>query len=349
MVTHRDRRYCSLIMKNSNKSKMSIEDVAKRAKVSITTVSRVINNVSTVSDKNRVKVEEAVAHLKYKPNVSAQRLARGTNNSIGLVMPGYPGIFHSFYAIELIRGIGHACESNRLDLVFHITNGYNPLNTNNVGGVIFADIIENRKQVESAVDIGTPCVVINNRVNDLDVDFIAVDNQLGGEIAADYLVSLGHKNVAIVTGNLNTQAGLERFEGFKGYFENKKLELPNEYIYQGDYSRRSARFAAEQFLNQKQPPTAIFACSDEMALEVIAVINENNLKVPDDISIIGFDDNPSCLFGVVALTTIRQPLFQMAEDAVRLLGSIISHKNKNRSSIIVPPDLVIRESCKAFR
>ena len=84
---------------SSDKPKVSIEDVARRAKVSITTVSRVINNVSTVSDKNRAKVEEAIAFLKFKPNVNAQRLARGVNNSIGLVMPGYPGIFHSFYAI----------------------------------------------------------------------------------------------------------------------------------------------------------------------------------------------------------------------------------------------------------
>ena len=91
------------------KQNVSINDVARRAKVSITTVSRVINNVSTVSDKNRIKVEAAIAALKFKPNVNAQRLARGVNNSIGLVMPGYPGIFHSFYAIELIRGIevGH--------------------------------------------------------------------------------------------------------------------------------------------------------------------------------------------------------------------------------------------------
>ena len=327
------------------KKKISIEDVAQRAKVSITTVSRVINNVPTVSPKNRAKVEEAVATLKFKPNVSAQRLARGVNNAIGLVMPGYPGIFHSFYAIELIRGVGHACESLRLDLVFHITNGYNPLNTNTVGGVIFADIIENRKQVETTIENGTPCVIINNKVDDLDVNYIAVDNTNGGEQAADYLLSLGHTKIATITGNLNTQAGLQRFEGFKGLLEKKKNSLPKEWIYEGDYSRRCARVATEQFLNLKNPPTAIFAASDEMALEAMGVVMERGMKVPGDISVIGFDDNPACLYGPLALTTIRQPLFHMAEEAVRLVSSIMTGKLKSTKKTILAPDLVIRESC----
>ena len=331
------------------KKKLSIEDVARRAKVSITTVSRVINNVSTVSKKNRTKVEEAVTHLKFKPNVSAQRLARGYNNSVGLVMPGYPGVFYSFYAIELIRGVGHACETKKLDMVFHITNGTNPINTNNVGGIIFADIIENRKQVESAIALGTPCLIINNMVNDLDVNYIAVDNKLGGKIAADYLTSLGHKKIATVTGNLNTQAGAHRFEGFKKLLEDKNIDLPEEYVHKGDYSRRCARQAGEVFLELKDPPSAIFAASDDMALEIIALIMEKGLKVPEDISVIGFDDNPACLFGPVALTTIKQPLFKMAEDSVQLLSTIMAGKGKIKKRTILDPELVIRESCLPFR
>lgn len=325
--------------------KTSINDVARRAKVSITTVSRVLNNVPTVSNKNRGKVEEAIAHFKYKPNVSAQRLASGLNNSIGLVMPGYPGIFHSFYAVELMRGVGHACEVLRLDLVFHITNGFNPINTNNVGGIIFADIIENRRQVESALATGTPCVVINNKIDDLDAAYIAVDNILGGGIVADYLASLGHTQIATVTGNLNTQAGAQRLEGFQKALAKRNIPLEPSSIYQGDYSRRCARFATEQFLKLPEPPTAIFAASDEMALEVMAVIFENGLNVPADISVVGFDDNPACLFGPVALTTVKQPLFKMGEDAVRYLHGLITGKGKVRKKTILAPELVVRESC----
>ncbi len=332
-----------------HRKKVSIEDVAERAKVSITTVSRVLNKFPTVTAENQAKVEEAIAHFKFKPNVSAQRLARGVNNAIGLVMPGYPGIFHSFYAIEIIRGVGHACETLKLDLVFHITDGTNALNTHAVGGVIFADIIENRQQVEAAIEAGIPSVVINNQVEDLDIDYIAVDNSAGGKIAADYFVGLGHKKIATITGSLSTQSGLQRFEGFKNFLQSKSIPLPDEYIFQGDYSRRSARLGMEKFLSLKELPTAIFAASDEMALEAIAAILERGLKVPENFSVIGFDDNPACLYGPVALTTIKQPLFRMAEDSVKVLNSSILGKENGKTKILLPPELVIRESCAALK
>ena len=325
--------------------KISIEDVAKRAGVSITTVSRVINNVPTVNEKSRAAVEEAIAYLKFKPNVSAQRLARGLNNAVGLVMPGYPGIFHSFYAIELIRGIGHACETLRLDLVFHITDGYNPLNTNNVGGVIFADIIENRKQIMAALEEGIPCMVINNIVDDLDINYIAVDNVKGGRLATEYLIGLGHKKIAIITGNLHTQAGLQRFEGYQQALKKKDIPVHKEYIYKGDYSRRCARIAIEEFLALKNPPTAIFACSDDMALEVIAVAMERGLNVPEGLSVIGYDDNPAGIYGPVGLTTMKQPLFKMAEDAVKHLNAIVLGKKKAPVKVLLIPDLITRDSC----
>ena len=333
----------------TKKHKVSIEDVARRAKVSITTVSRVINHVPTVTPQNRVRVEAAIAALKYTPDISAQRLARGTNTSIGLVMPGYPGIFHSFYAIEIIRGIGHACETLRLDMVFHITNGFNPLNANSVGGVIFADIIENRRQVEETLAAGIPCLVINNVVDDLEVNYIGIDNVAGGRIAADYLAGLGHERIAMITGNLQTQAGEQRFEGFRAGMKKAGLSLPKEYLLQGDYSRRSARLCTEQLLSLPQPPTAIFAASDDMAMEVIAVMMERGIKVPTDISVIGFDDNPAALYGPVALTTIKQSLFQMAEYSVRYLNNIISGKKKSPVQMVLTPQLVVRDSCGPFQ
>ncbi len=326
--------------------KASINDVAKRAGVSITTVSRVINNVASVSDKNRAQVEEAIAHLNFKPNVSAQRLAKGLNTAVGLVMPGYPGIFHSFYAIEIIRGVGHACEALHLDLIFHITKGYAPLNISNAGGIIFADIIENRKQIEATLAEGIPCMVINNRVDDLKVNFIAIDNAKGAEMAVAHLAGLGHVKIATVTGGLQTQSGQHRFEGYKSGLGQKKLPFNESYVYEGDYSRRSARQGLEKFLSLgKDRPTAIFAASDDMALEIINFAMERGLKVPKDLSVVGFDDNPAGLYSSVSLTTIRQPLFKMAEEAVRQLNAIVGGRRHSAVQQILVPELVVRESC----
>jgi LacI family transcriptional regulator len=262
-------------------------------------------------------------------------------------MPSYPGIFHSFFAVELIRGVGHACESLRLDLVFHITDGNAPLNLNYLGGIIFADIIENRKQVEEALQDGAQCMVINNVVQDMDVSYIGVNNLKGGKLAAEYLVGLGHKRIATITGNLKTQGGFDRFDGFMKGLDEAKVEVPKEYVYRGDWSRRSARQAAEFLFSMENRPTAIFVQSDEMALEAIAVAYEMGIRIPEDVSIIGFDDNPQAIYGPVGLTTVRQPIFEMAEKGVRILHEMVSGKREERYRVVLDPELVIRDSCMA--
>ncbi len=326
--------------------KISITDVARRAQVSITTVSRVINKVPTVQKDIAARVQAVINELKYKPNPTAQNLAKGTvNTAIGFVIPGFPGVFHSFYAVELLRGIGHGCEVLRQDLIVHITDGKNPLRSNYAGGLIFADIIENRSQVEEALADQMPILVINHIVKDLDVSYLAVDNVKGGALAAEYLIGLGHKRIATVTGNMQTQAGIDRFEGFQKTLTAKGVSFEPEYFYKGDYSRQSARKAAEHFFSLDNPPTAIFAASDDMALEIISVAMENGIKIPEDISIIGFDDNPAGIYGPVALTTIKQPLFALGEEAVKILYDIMHGKSQSHVRKVLTPELIIRESC----
>lgn len=325
--------------------KIRIEDVALEAKVSITTVSRVINKVPTVSRDNKQRVEEAIKKLRFRPNVSAQRLARGFSNSIGLIIPRYEGVFQSFYAMELIRGVGSACESLKLDLLLHISDGAAALNTSNMGGVIFADIIENKKQLDAAIEEDVPCIVVNNIPDNSKENYIAIDNKKGAQAAVEYLISLGHKTIATITGGLITQAAQHRLEGYKQALKQKGIPLKEDYIIRGDYSRRSARVAMEKLLKLEEPPRAVFAASDDMALEAIEVIIEKGLKVPEDISVVGFDDNPASIYGPVALTTVKQPLFEMAQLAVKELNTVISGKKKSTVKTILPTELVIRESC----
>ena len=324
--------------------RVGIQTVAQLAGVSLTTVSRVINKVPTVSQSNRKKVEEVIRKLKWAPSPQAQALARGYTNTIALIIPRYEGIFYSFYALELIRGIGTLCDTLKLDLLLHLTDGRTSFNARSAAGIIFADIIGNRGQLEWALKEKIPTVVINNFIQDLKVSCIAADNLGGSREAVKYLLNLGHKRIAHITGDLITQAAALRLEGYRQALAENGLKENPEYIVRTDYSRGRARQATEKLLGLNLPPTAIFVASDSMALEAVTVIMEKGKNVPGDISVIGFDDNPSSLYGVVALTTVRQPLIKMAEDGVKELNSVIKGKQES-AKIVLPMELIIRDSC----
>ncbi len=324
-----------------------IEEVAKLAGVSPTTVSRVINKISTVKESNRLMVEEAIRKLKFKPNILAQRLAKGSSDIIALVIPRYEGIFFSFYANQIIRGVGVAAESRKLDLLLHLTKEKGTIDTTLVGGVLFADVISNREELDNVLETGMPCVVLNHVFNELDVDYVAIDNKKGARQAIDYLINLGHRNIAHITGDLITQAADDRLEGYKASLREHNIKVKEEFIRRGDYSRPSARKEMVSLLKIKPRPTAVFASSDDMAQEAISVILENGLKVPDNISVIGFDDNPICLYGSVGLTTVKQPLIDMAAKATGLLHSKMSSKTaKPSTKLVLPTELIIRDSCR---
>lgn len=328
--------------------KINIHDVAELAGVSITTVSRVINNSPSVNEARRKKVKAAIQKLKFVPSSHAQSLASGKTNTIALIIPRYEGIFYSFYALELIRGIGTLCDALRLDLLLHLTAGRDICNYKSVGGIIFADIISNRSQVEWVAKENVPVVIINNLADDLEVSSVAIDNLGGAKNAVKYLVSLGHQRIAHIAGDTISQAAAERLKGYAEALAESDIQANAEYIVKTDYSRGQARQAAEKLLALETPPTALFVASDSMALEAISVITEKGKRVPDDISVIGFDDNPSSLYGGVALTTVRQPLIKMAEEGVKELHALIQGK-KEITKLILPTELILRDSCKAIK
>ena len=328
---------------------VNIKDVAKAAGVSIATVSRVVNKLSTVKKENKRRVEAAIKKLKFKPNVSAQRLAGKSNNAIGLVVPRYSDIFHSFYALQILQGVGLAVERLKLDLLFHITNGESFLNTSAVEGVIFSDIIGNEEQVDNVLQSSIPCVIMNYFTKDLSVSCIGIDNLKGAMEAVQYLVKLGHRKIATITGELKSQVAIDRLDGYVKGLEKNKIEKKTNYIKYGDFGRDSAVKATKELIKLKNPPTAIFAASDEMAVGAIQVAIENGIAVPGDLSVIGFDDNPlAANFSPVAITTIRQPLHKMAMLATETLYDIIKKKSKGNKRIKLSTELVKRSSCQSL-
>lgn len=328
----------------------NIRDVAREAGVSIATVSRVVNKLSSVKKYNKYKVEQAIKKLKFRPNMSAQRLAsKRNNNAIGLVIPRYTNIFHSFYALQILQGVGVAVERMKMDLLLHITNGDTFLNISSVEGVIFADIIGNEEQVDGVVEAGLPCVIMNYYTKDLPVSCISIDNFNAGVDAVSYLIKLGHSRIATITGALKTQVAIDRLNGYLTALERYKIEKKKDYIKYGDFGRESAMMLTKELIRMKMPPTAIFAASDEMAVGAMQVCLENGVSVPGDISVIGFDDNPIALnYSPIPLTTIRQPLHKMAVIATQTLNDVIQKKIRANKRIVLSTELVERGSCRAL-
>ena len=333
------------IQQIAKKTSISIEDVARASGVSPATVSRVINNIPSVKKENRQRVLAAIKKLKYQPSVFAQRLAKGKSNVVGLIIPRYEGVFYSFYVLELIRGIGTMCEALKLDLLLHLTSTKTSLNLKGLGGVIFADIIDNQDQLEYTLEQGILCVVINHDIGNLEVSCISIDNTKGAKEAVDYLAGLGHKHVAHIAGDLVTQTAQQCLEGYRRGLKTNNLKFRDDYVVKTDYSRGQARTAAYQLLTLNLPPSAIFVASDSMALEVMAVATELGKSIPRDFSIIGFGDNPSGLYAQIALTTISQPLINMAKEGVKELSRLMTARSSEITKRVLSCELVIRESC----
>lgn len=328
---------------------VNIKDVAKEAGVSIATVSRVVNKLASVKRSNRARVEAAIRKLKFRPNVSAQRLAAKRNNAVGLVIPRYSDIFHSFYALQILQGVGLAVERLKLDLLLHITNGDSFLNVSAVEGVIFSDIIGNEEQVDNVLSMDVPCVIMNYYTEDLPVSCVSIDNFNGAAKAVEYLIKLGHTKIATITGELKSQVAIDRLNGYVKTLEKHKIEKKKDYIKYGDFGRDSAVKVTKELIKLKDPPTAIFAASDEMAVGAIQVLFENAINVPRDVSVIGFDDNPFTLnFSPISITTVRQPLHKMAMVATETLHKIITGKSKANKKIILPTELIERSSCQSL-
>lgn len=270
-----------------------------------------------------------------------------------LVVRRFEDIFHSFYVSEIIKGASYSASHLKIDLLIHITEKTihadwltSPtLNLDYIDGILFADIDCDIKTLKKVVERKIPCLVMNNYLKE-PINCIAIDNKNAAIDVVNYLVGLGHKRIATVTGDLATQAGIDRLEGYKVALTQNNIAINANYIRTGNFLRTPAHQAALTLLALRERPTAIFAASDVMALEVISVAKEKKIKVPEELSMVGFDDNPLVEYSSVSLTTVRQPIVEMGRLAVENLYRIITAKIKDLPvKILLPTELIKRKSC----
>ena len=334
----------------------TIEDVAALAGVSIKTVSRVVNREPNVRASTQEKVEQAIAQLGYRPNPSAQNLASHRARLIVLIYddPSAYEVPSSGYIIRMQEGALRACHERGFELLIHPCN----YRDENVGvelqeligrvrpaGIVLAAPLSNMPWIVDAVSAtDAPCVrLATGSGNGSEYSVATNDHEVSAEMTR-YLASLGHERIAFVAGDRDHKAVVNRLAGYAAGLEEAGLDYDEDLIVQGDNSIGSGERCAEQLLSITPRPTAIFCANDDMAAGVIRVATRMGIRVPEELSVAGFDDISLARQIVPSLTTIRQPLSAMAKAASNaLIDGSRGHPHEPELEII-PATIQVRES-----
>jgi LacI family transcriptional regulator len=325
-----------------------MREVADRAGVSVTTVSHVINNTRTVSPDTRRRVEEAMQILGYKPNVLARSLRRGITHTVGIILPDSANP----YFAEVVRGIedksftrGYSvilCNSdNDLEKEHHYTN---VLVEKQVDGIIFVAAGLSTENILIVQGRGIPLVLVDRHVPDVQVDEVLAANQHGGWLATRHLIDLNHSSIACIAGPTGVRSSSERVDGYRQALESEDLLYEPKWVVEADFQYQGGYAAAEKLFHHQPYPTAIFACNDLMAIGAYRFAHEKKMRVPEQLSIVGFDDVRLAAYINPPLTTIRQSKHEMGVQAAKLLLERITDQDLAPRRKIVDTELVIRGS-----
>jgi len=336
------------------KKKPTIKDIAKIAKISPTAVSMALNDRPRIGSETRKKILRIAKELNYQPNYVARSLVIKRSHTIGLIITT---ILNPFYP-ELAKGV----EDKAIELGYNIivcSTNYdfklekyyiNMLRSKGVDGIIFSSVEVNDPNIKPLVEDHFPFILVNRRIHNRliakKINYIVLDNFLGGYMAMEHFLKLGHQRIAIIAGALNISTAVERTEGAKKSLRDYGVKLDPNLLVECNFSKELAYHAAKKFLSMKTPPTAIFAENDFMALGARESILDSGLKIPEDMALIGFDDIALTALKGVELTTITQKKYEMGSLAVKILIDKIKNKTSSTvNQIVLEPELVIRNSC----
>jgi len=336
--------------------KATINDVAEVAGVSIKTVSRVVNHEPNVRESTRERVDKAITELNYRPNPSARNLAKNRSHLIALIYddPSAYEVPSAGYVIRLQGGTLRACRTAQYELLIHPCN-YRKADIKDElrslieqarpAGVILAAPLSNMPKIVNAIlATDAPLIKLSPGVkNGKHLSIATNDREISAEMTC-HIASLGHDKIAFIKGHPNHKAVANRFLGYKDGLAQSGLDYSESLVVDGDNSIGSGEACTEKLLNRKHPPTAIFAANDDMAAGVIRVADRLGIDVPGSLSVAGCDDSSLARQIYPALTTIRQPLAAMAEQAALALIRDGGKSTPGSCTETIPATLKIRES-----
>ncbi|WP_163538766.1 LacI family DNA-binding transcriptional regulator [Gracilibacillus sp. YIM 98692] len=329
----------------------SIKDVARVANVSTATVSHVINETRYVSEETKLKVFQAMKELDYKPNLIAKSLRSRKSMIIGLIVPMQYADTSNFFFMSIANGIEKIVKEKGYNLI--LGNSHENIetemeqiklfNSQLIDGLIIAPAADHYSQYEEHLTGDYPVVFIDRKPKDFSGDLVMADSHQGTFDAIHSLVQKGHKRIGFITGYLGISTSDDRLTAYKRAYMQNNLTVDPLLMAEGPPSFDEGYRLAEKLIKERKA-TAIFAANNVMTMGALSFINESNLKVPEDIAVIGFDDYDWMRITNPPLSVVQQPSFEMGEHAVRILLDKIDNKIIEEEQVILPTKYVSRQS-----
>jgi LacI family transcriptional regulator len=325
----------------------NIYDISKAVGVSIATVSRVLNGSARVSEEVRTKVQRAVRDLDYHPNALARSLVHKSTQTLALVVPD---ISNPFFP-EIARGVEDAANKAGYNVI--LCNSDNSpqkevwyctmVRKRRVDGTIFITTARTTQHIAGLAKAGVPVVLVDREPGGLPIDLVVTENREGGKLTASHLLSLGHKRIGIITGALQTATGADRLCGIREVLlEAGAFRL--DYLVEGTYHYDSGYRGMQRLLELSERPTAVIAGNDMTAVGAIKALTDAGLRVPDDVSVVGYDDISLAAMMTPGLTTVAQPKYQMGASSVEVLMQRLVDLGAPPRKVVLQPRLVVRGS-----
>jgi LacI family transcriptional regulator len=333
-------------------SNITLEDVARQAGVSRSTVSRVVNAQPNVRDDVRTRVKAVIQDTGYLPHAAARTLASQRSWMLGLVLPrSVSSFFADPYFPRLTQGIAQACNQFDYTLSLFLVESKDDeekifsrvSRTGLLDGMLVQSGQIGDQLIDRLVNSKIPVLIIGRPFHTQGVSYIDVDNVDATYNAVRHLILMGRQRIGTITGSPDSTVTIDRKEGYLTALLERGLEVDEALIAQGDFSEAGGYYAMQQLLDAKAD--AVFAASDTMALGAMRLIRERGLSIPQDIAVIGFDDLPQAAVHDPPLTTVRQPITQFGFRAVEILIDLINNGIQPPHHLIMATELVIRESC----
>lgn len=331
--------------------KITIDDVAKRAGVSKTTVSRILNgNYSQNTEETKERVQKIIRELNYHPNPMARGLKQMKTNIIGIVLSNLSNPFWSM----VLEGVEDTCRSSGYSLMICHSNEdshreaelIEGLRNRQVDGMIVNPTVNNQVLFEEIIEKHYPLVIINRRIEGMDVDSVLIDNIKGARMAVNHFVQTGKRNlVAFVYQPLGVTTWQDRITGFKEALREHSIDRQDRSVIEVKNEVGRVKKAVMEYFKSSYPAEAVFSTNNMMTLEILEAFKELNIKVPDDIALIGYDDTVWAKHLNPPLTTIKQPAYEMGVIAAKNLIKKINSKTKRKpKTVVLEPELIVRES-----